>query len=233
MVVLKELPFSTVMNEEDMFCVECGGGCPHDGERAVGCHPGCLGLVSSESRLAFINATSYRYQPPPAEDERRSCWLRLTWSSILWEIFRLPPCRLPPELCDYIAQYSLRSFAVRAVAWESLRVPGRISFSTKVWARYALFEGVRYISSLTNKQPTEYDPKVKLAFEPMSSPTDTTIFLAENHLGVRELLFASSSKVPAIEEHPNIWWRSIVVPSSNPELESQVDVSLMPNQQPL
>ncbi|KAL2174926.1 uncharacterized protein P884DRAFT_207934 [Thermothelomyces heterothallicus CBS 202.75] len=220
MVVSQEHPFRTVMDEDDMFCVKCGDGCPHDGEQAAGCHPGCLALVPSESRSAFIKATSYRYQPPPAEDERRTRWLRLTWSSILRETYRLPP-----ELCYHIAQYCLRPFAVlRAVAlWESSRAPSRISFSTKVWARYTLFEGVRYISFLTNKQPTEHDPKVKLVFEPMSGPTDTTIFLGEDHLGVRELLSASSSETPTIKERPNIWWRSVAIPSSDPELESLVD----------
>lgn len=224
MVVSDERPFRTVMDEEDMFCVECGDGCPHHGERARGCHPGCLGLVSSESRSAFIKATSYRYEPPPAEDERRIRWLRLRWSSILRETYR----RLPPELCYHIAQYCLRPFAVlSAVAlWESSRAPSRISFLTKVWAHYTLFEGARYISFLTNKQATERDPKVKLVFEPMPGPTDTTLFLGEDHLGVRELLSASSSEAPTIKERPNIWWRSVVVSSLDPELENLVNVSL-------
>ncbi|KAL2017478.1 hypothetical protein VTK56DRAFT_2074 [Thermocarpiscus australiensis] len=229
-VVSRKLRFSTVMDEEVIFCVVCGDSCLHDEEQAVGCHPGCLGLVPAESLAAVIKATSYQYQPAPAQDERRSRWLRLKWGSILSRTYRLPL-----ELCTYIAQYCLRSFAViRAVAsLESTLAPSCISFSSKVWARYTLFEGERYISSLTNEQPTNDDPRVKLVFESMPDQTDTTIFLAEDHLGVRELLFASSSKTPAIKERPTIWWRSVVVPSSDPELESQVDVSPMLNERSL
>lgn len=218
-VLEKAFPFDTVM-DEDIWCVKCGDGCMHNDEQADGCHPGCLKLVpSSETRSAFFKATSYRYQLPDIEDERRNRWLLLTWSSILQKTY----C-LPLELCDHIARYCLQPFAVLCVvaSLESSRhlAPRHISFSTKVWARHTLFEGLRYISSLTDRQPTGHDPKVKLVFESMSDATDTTLFLAEDHLGVRELIFASSSEILTVEECPNIWWRSVVVPSSAPELES-------------
>ncbi|KAH6856152.1 hypothetical protein B0I37DRAFT_366685 [Chaetomium sp. MPI-CAGE-AT-0009] len=215
MVISEEHPF-----HKNLFCLECAVGCPRYGRQGIGCHPGCLGLVRSELRSAFLEATSYRYQPPPIEDERRLRWLRLTWSSILRETYPLPP-----ELCYHVAKYCLRPFAVlRAVAsWGISRAPTYISFSTKVWARYTMFEGVRYISLLTNEQPTQNDHRVRLAFEPTSSPADSTMFLAEDHLGVREVLSASSSEIPTTEERRNIWWRSVNIPSSDTDVESQVD----------
>ncbi|KAL2159726.1 hypothetical protein VTH06DRAFT_2295 [Thermothelomyces fergusii] len=220
-VVSRELSFRRWVDEEDIRCSECRNGCPHQfSEPAVGCHPECLGFVPPESLSAFIEATSYRYQPQTIEDKRRIRWLQNTWSSILCETYHLPL-----ELCDYIAQYCLRPFAVlRALAsWENVRATSRISFSTKVWARYTLFEGVRYISSVTNEQASETDTGAKLVFDPGSGPNDTTILVGEDHLGVRELLVLPSSKNRTVRERPNIWWRSVTVPRSDPELESQVD----------
>jgi hypothetical protein len=223
MVVTRELPFEAIIGEEDVFCVArpSGQGCMH-GDRAVGCHVGCLGLIPHGARAAFINAMSYSWQPAPAEDERRRRWLRHRWSSVLCRTYRLPL-----ELCNHIAQHCLRLFAVLGAfaSCEGTLVLGSLSFSTKVWARYTLFEGVRYISSLTNEQPAKNDPRARLVFEPMPDLADTTIYLAEDHLGVRELICAASSKPPTVKERPTIWWRSVVVPGSDPKLESQGDVS--------
>jgi hypothetical protein len=215
MVISRELSFEPIILEEDVFCVArpSGQGSTH-GERAVGCHPGCLKLVPAESRTPFINATSYLYQPAPTEYQRRSRWIRLKWSSILCRTYRLPL-----ELCDHIAQNCLRVFAVlRAFAsWESTLVPGPLSFSAKVWARYTLFEGVRYISSLTNDQPAKDDPGFGLVFEPMPNLDGNTIYLAEDHLGVRALLCTSSSKTPTVKERPDYLVAVCCCPRLGPE----------------
>ncbi len=217
-----------MMDETNMLCVECSR-CSHNGERAVACHPECLALVPSESCSAFLEATSYRYQPPKVEDERRARWLRLRWRSILNDTY----C-LPVELCDHIAQYCLRTFAVLCglASWETISrhvAPSHVSFSAKVWARFTLFEGLSYLLFLTNQEPTTDDARVQLAFDPEFSHLDTAMFVAEDHLGVREVILTPSFKTPTIGERPvkerqNLWWRSLVVRSLDSTREGQLDV---------
>lgn len=62
--------------------------------------------------------------------------------------------------------------------------------------------------SLTNEQPAEHGTGVRLVLDPESAHPSTAIFVAEDHLGAREVLFAPSSESPTvkgrpIEEHHN------------------------------
>lgn len=137
--------------------------------------------------------------------------------------------RQPLELCDHIAQYSLRTFAVlRALAsWETSQVPRscRITLSPQIWARYTSFEGVRYLSSLSNQEPPADEIAVELVWKP---GVIDTLFVAENHLGIRDVVFSSSSTAPAIKEQSGVWWRSVVIPIPDSQFEGQTDVrSLM------
>ncbi|KAL2258767.1 hypothetical protein VTK26DRAFT_7790 [Humicola hyalothermophila] len=232
-VVTGEPPFRSMMDEPYMLCVECNEGCSHSKdyeEHAMACHPGCLALVPLETESAFFEATSYQYQPPRVEDERRIRWLRRTWRSILSRKY----VQLPVELCDHIAQYSLQPFAVLcglALCETKSRhlASNHVSFSTKVWAGFTLFEGLAYILSLTNQQPTENrDTRVQLAFDPELAQPDTLMFLAEDHLGVRKVLFVPSSETPTvgnrpIKERPNIWWRAVVVLRPDSTVEGRFD----------
>jgi hypothetical protein len=95
-----------------------------------------------------------------------------------------------------------------------------ISLSTKLWVRYILLEGVRYIQSITNEQPPDGSAAVQLAYDPTSV---AAMFVAEDHLGVRDLLFTPSSERPAIEEQSNVWWRTVRDP--NAMLEAKTNVS--------
>ncbi|KAJ4307353.1 hypothetical protein N0V88_000737 [Collariella sp. IMI 366227] len=198
------------MNSSDIFLTTCRGeGCLHRwGDPAVACHTDCLRLVPRESRAAFFEATVYSREPQPAEDKRRHCWLRVKWSGVLCRTYRV----LPPELCDSIAKECLRLFAVlhAAALWERARrfPPSPVSFSARVWVYYTWFEGVRYISSLTNRQPDDPNVKAELAFDPKPGHIDASVFLAEDYLGVTKTLIGPASEVPSTTEHrPNLWWR--------------------------
>ncbi|KAH6853716.1 hypothetical protein B0I37DRAFT_400838 [Chaetomium sp. MPI-CAGE-AT-0009] len=204
----------------DIVYMPCSEECRHGNAKAFGCHPECLELVPFKLRSAVIEATSYRYEPPLAEEERRARWLRWKWSTILNTTFQR---RLPLELCDIIAQYSLRKFAVhRALALLKFQHSAScyVSLSTRVWVRYTIFEGVRYIQSLTNEQPPDDSSAVELVYD--LNPIDT-MFVAEDHLGVRNLIFASSSEKPTVEEQSNVWWRTVAIPSWDLELEGETN----------
>jgi hypothetical protein len=80
-----------------------------------------------------------------------------------------------------------------------------------VWARRTRPRAFN-TRGVTTEQPAEDNPRVKLVLEPMPSQADTTIFLNEDHLGVRQLLFASFSETPTFKERPSLWWRPVVCP---------------------
>ena len=98
-----------------------------------------------------------------------------------------------------------------------------ISLSTKVWVQYTLFEGVRYIQSLTNEQPPDDGTAFELVHD---SSSVVAVFFAEDHLGVRDLLFTSSSEKPAIKEQSNVWWRSFKSPDGMVEAKTNVSTFL-------
>jgi hypothetical protein len=64
------------------------------------------------------------------------------------------------------------------------------------------------------------------------------VFVAENHLGVRKLVFAARSEPPPAErERPNIWWRAVAIsrtasPSQQLEALNDVSAGLFPQPQP-
>ncbi|KAK3300334.1 uncharacterized protein B0H64DRAFT_380644 [Chaetomium fimeti] len=221
MVVSEKFRFCPRVCIADIGYMTCSKRCRHGDEKAFACHPECLELVPLKLRSAVIEATSYRYEPPRAEDERRARLLRLQWSRVLCITFQY---RFPLELCDDIAQYSLRTFAVRR-ALESLEMPQHatsclVSLSTRVWVRYTFVDGVRYLQSLTNEQPPDDSAAVELAYD--SNSVDT-MFVAEDHLGVRNLLFTSSPQKPTIEERPNVWWRTVAIPNLDSKLEGKIN----------
>ncbi len=220
-----KLPFGRIMAQPGLYCVDCYGGCWHKGEKAVACHPECLSCVRSESRPALFETTRYQFQPTADEDGRRRRWLQLRWSKILHAAYPLPL-----ELCDHIAEYCVRTYAATLHAGPPPQEPAcpplgssRVDLSAKVWVRYVSFEGLRYASLLTNEEPAAADDTLELAFDPLSGPIDA-VYLAVNHLGVRELLFLSTSQMPTVKARLDIWWRPVFIPLGSRIFTVETDV---------
>jgi hypothetical protein len=82
-------------------------------------------------------------------------------------------------------------------------------------------------ASLTNQPPPDDVPSVELVFDPsLVDPIFVnTIFVVEDHLGIRELAFGSSDEMQTIiQERPDIWGRVVHVPSLGSTLKSETDV---------
>lgn len=239
----EEFPFDDIVfSDSGLVFVQCYRRCVDAVHQSLACHVECLGLVPSESgRESFFDATWYRYPPTPAEHDRRTRWLLRTWSALVCATYP----SLPVEICHQIARRCLRPFAVlRALVScdkpsHRLAPAGcRLSLSGSVWVRHTLFEGARYVLSVANEQPRDQDDAsdaVELVVGP--GPVDT-VFVAENHLGVRKLVFAARSEPPPAEqERPNIWWRAVAIsraasPSQQLEALNDVSADLFPEPQP-
>lgn len=123
-----------------------------------------------------------------------------------------------------ITQYCVREHAALNAQIQFLSKPSRnfdISTSAQIWASYVEFEGVDYIASLTNGAGHMSASRI---YVPQPGHPCDTIYVAEDHLGIRQLLFCSSTEVPEVRKRPGIWWRTVSVPGGDHVLQGQTDV---------
>jgi hypothetical protein len=161
---------------------------------------------------------TYAYFPRPAEVDRRERWLRSrlgpTLHAILGKRFSIPL-----ELCEHIAAHChLREWAAaasRAFWGKYSATPAprehRFGISSAVWARHVEFEGVRYIAQLTN-EPGRQLASFSLVYTPTRGKPADTLYVAEDYLGIRDILFASSPTTPLVPYDPGVWWKRLKIP---------------------
>lgn len=211
--------------------MQCVGACLHLEGQSVGCHVECINQVPTKQRSAVLTALTYNYKPARTETNRRTTWLHQTFSSLLSsDIFSKTTPTLPPELLSQITAYCHSSFAVEyAMARLALgytKVNARttsISMSQRIWAHFTTFEGVNYIASLSNAAD---DLHTELIFEPDVFRSLRSIHTAENHLGIRKIIFHYSETSPEVEQCEELWWRNIHLLKGPTRLEVQSDVGL-------
>ncbi|KAF4447882.1 hypothetical protein F53441_8632 [Fusarium austroafricanum] len=144
--------------------------------------------------------------PPPSVKARRVRWLQKTFAKTLHVIIEK---RLPLEVCDNIATYSLEDRAVQVIRHHWLKKdrpkPGRRSFRTAdnhdLWAQYVEFEGIRYVCSLSYTSRGGDESRV---LSRLGSPAN--IFIAHDYLGVTDIIATFGNDLPKIEKQPGRWW---------------------------
>ncbi|KZL64983.1 hypothetical protein CT0861_12835, partial [Colletotrichum tofieldiae] len=206
---------------------ECLGACPHRGGREVGCHAMCASLVPLASRASLLKVLTYQYEPSPFEVTRRMNWFHIQFASTS-PIWRHAKPHLPQELRYQIATHLLQGTALRRYTVACTRIlpkdmesgSSRIRVSAEIWARFIDFEGVRYISSLSNSPDDDHAESI---FAPNTAQAVDSIYVAENHLGAMQVLFCSSVKAPVVERRQGLWWRIIQLRGRCPVLVIQTD----------
>ncbi|KAI8625595.1 hypothetical protein F5Y19DRAFT_489415 [Xylariaceae sp. FL1651] len=190
--------------DDDSIYEPCYPGCLHDGQRLMGCHVDCIqrGISYSLPIPELFNATAYAYSPSPGEDLRRLRWMRRRLITII-HIFLSKS--LSYEVCDIIARYLLLEYALQIISefCQSAASDFFVDLSKPVWACYASLDGLAYIISLTNNPTLDNTKPILQPDAPIK-----TIYVAEDHLGVREVHFA----IPTPDCHrPGLWWRTVRV----------------------
>jgi hypothetical protein len=175
----------------------------------------------SQLRSTLFRVSRYPYQPLPSEDSRRLRWM---YSRLTPTVYLSLARQLPYELCEMIATHCLREYAIDSIKNFYHSNSGTGSFfrgnvAQPIWARYASLDGVAYIVALSN-EPTGID----VAPVPMPDGAVTTVYTAEDHLGVRDVLFSSFHNEPQAlaQSTPGLWWRTTRVLGD--ELEGATDV---------
>ncbi|KAI1438836.1 hypothetical protein GGR50DRAFT_702799 [Xylaria sp. CBS 124048] len=175
------------------------------GGRRTGYHADCIRQRDCPSVPRLSDATSYAYGPPPGENARRLRWVRSRLASV---IYYAVACRLPYELCDMIARYGVREYALyisKKFCQDNTAAEFRIDVRKPVWARYAFLDGLRYIASLANKPL--WSDAVSLS---RPEPDIRVAYVVEDHLGVRDVRFGGFFyKPPQDHTKPGLWWRTV------------------------
>lgn len=177
---------------------------------STGCHVSCLAVVDAGILQDLLKATAVKCEPPPREDERRAKWLREDQARVFFQILR---GRIPLEVCLQISKNIFREHSVQLArdAWSQPRA-GIWEFATieSIYASYVNIEGRRYLRSLSNKQEGDC---TQLFHQGRSGVFLGTMYVAEDHLGIRRVMFDHSAKhescpAPVVDVAPGIWWRT-------------------------
>lgn len=150
----------------------------------------------------------YTFEPSPRQDVARC--LRLQNELALQLQNSLP---LPMELRSNVAQHLIAEYAVakNRSLLDYLAFEHSVTLASAITERYATFEGERYVSSLTN--------------EPEKFPKPPRImYVGEDHLGIRRLIFSDSMVAPQVDCVSGLWWKTLLVKESG-TIEFASDVS--------
>lgn len=204
----------------------CVGACVHSDGWATACHINCFRLTEGRSQNC-LKAAAYTFEPTLSKQHLRHRWLLGDLLSGWQGDETCPnnhPRRLPAELRRGIAEQLLPEYAtarLSALQFVDCGEVVEISISSKVWARFVFVEGVRYIASLSN----EPSSGGKLIHIPTPQRILDTLYLCEDHLGVRRVVLANCEEAERSSECAGVWWRSYEIPSTVRLLEAHTDVS--------
>ncbi|KJR82110.1 uncharacterized protein SPSK_03143 [Sporothrix schenckii 1099-18] len=196
---------------------------------STGYHESCLNRWGPELLPSSMSiGTLYEFSPPHTDDRRRWHRTRLHLATELPKLF--PDSFLPTELWHKIASYNdiVQLYAVEAVRqlWEHSRsCSAELDLSLGIWAHYMFIDGVRYVERLTRVPPTpnvgQTDRTTCLKLLDSDSVyAKNIIYALEDHLGVRQIVFASrdedlsrlSDDVQTAKKSDHVnnsWWRTV------------------------
>ena len=170
----------------------------------------------------LLAATNYSFQPTILEERRRRDYMLQILAERLKAFWAK---RLPDELCRIIAGFLVRECAVitaQELADQNSAANSAIDLSHDVYIRYVMIDGIRYIGSLRNSSRSAVEPGEKLLLDAQVARNIRNIYIGEDHLGIRQVLFSSFSHDLST---PGLWWRELSRPCGISEIRTRTDVS--------
>ncbi|KXX73655.1 putative tRNA sulfurtransferase [Madurella mycetomatis] len=177
-----------------MCCGRCG---PYSAETAHCFHATCVRINRQvPSPKKFFAATRYLFETSAREDRQRELLLQRLMVEVLRRAFT--NSHLPVELWFRVARHLVREFAI-ITAQSQVRVHAsagaQIDLSRDVYASYAIFEGIRYLKTLRNATEAEAERGEYLLMDARRGRVVQHIYIAFDHLGIRQVQFASANRV--------------------------------------
>jgi len=99
-----------------------------------------------------------------------------------------------------------------------------IELTRNVYAQYHEFDGVYYIKSLRNSRSKRGKNEL-LLLGVQKKGAIGRVFVAEDHLGIRSVQFASSDTISEPRPIPGTWWKDISRPGGITKIRAKTDVS--------
>jgi hypothetical protein len=208
----------------------CGSGCRRGDFSAPFFHRRCfdfarpLQLVTSN----FLAATEYSFQPSLYEGRRRLDRIRNLLPARLSKVL---PRKLPREILAMVAKLLESECAIVTAQQQTLGdeesgilLPDFIIDLTRnVYAQYYELDGVCYVKTLSNSRP-ETGKDQRLLFDAQQGGRVHKVLVAEDHLGIRSVRFASCNAVSDTHPVPRAWWKDISGPGGVTKMRATTDV---------
>lgn len=134
---------------------------------------------------------------------------------------------LPLELCNQISVYLVGEYSL--ILAENLwrkhpSTSTRFGVTSTLYVTYTYLEGNVYIATLTNAPQTT---DRHILYDPSTHPPANLIYIQEDHLGIRKVVFASLKDAPPnAQRSPGLWWHTLVIPEQDCIFTTKSDVSL-------
>ena len=176
----------------------------------------------------FLAATNYSFQLTILEERRRRDHMLQVLTERLKAFWAK---RLPDELCRIIASFLVRECAVvttQELVDKNSATDSVVDLSNDVYIRYVMIDGIRYIRSLRNSSRSAVEPGEKLLLDAQVARNVRNIYIGEDHLGIRQILFSSFSFVSSRHDlgTPGLWWTEHSEPCGISKIRTRTDVSL-------
>ncbi|KAM5352737.1 hypothetical protein ACJ41O_005459 [Fusarium nematophilum] len=164
----------------------------------------------------FLAATHYAFAPGVSDERRRADYIQQALSRNLQRAGCWPR-ELPPELWLMVARLLVEPSAV-LTAQEQVHGcdatgDSVLDLTQPIYASYVKIDGRCYVKSLQNIAGASPNKGTRLLL-PAPSTEGRDIFVAEDHLGVRQVVFVSPKRRDEWRRnHPNLpgaWWRHVL-----------------------
>ncbi|KAG5773829.1 hypothetical protein H9Q72_000555 [Fusarium xylarioides] len=183
-------------------------------------HIECGQMVLSRLPSAMRRCLDFGFEPAQMQQEhaRVTRWAEAMIAEGLSLCFAQGETKAEQELSRTsevlrgIGQFLVSHYMVREIE-SMLRRASRTTFvlKGKVKVTFSLFQGRKYVASVSNGQEQQPGNSSKL-FVLDPGETAHVVHIAENHLGVVNLVVADLDHVFQAEQVAGVWWRAIYIP---------------------
>ncbi|KAI1019844.1 hypothetical protein LB504_009378 [Fusarium proliferatum] len=183
-------------------------------------HEDCGRIGLGHLQRAMQRIHQFNFEPPARQEEhtRVTRWAETMISEGLSLYFAQGETKAEQELSRTsevlrgIGQYLVSHYIVRENE-SMLRRVSRTTFvlKRKVNVTFSLFQGRKYVASLSNGQEQQPGKSSEL-FTLDPGETAHVVHIAENHLGVVNLVVTDLEHVFQADQVAGIWWRAIYIP---------------------
>lgn len=199
--------------------VPCTSACDGvDHYEVFGCHARCAHPLKAEEVKPLCHANSAKGDISPEQHQLREAWLRQESAHDFGvTLARRHPFVSSNDIWACIIIFYLQHLAVSRLyeMWTNVKARNFcVSFTQTVWVEYVFINNLPYVAMLSN-QASDYDSK--LLFQTNGNMVRGTLYIGEDHIGIRKIIFSANEYPPPILFPPGLWWKTLPLMESEYE----------------